>query len=80
MRIRAPRLGKVYVSAVTAVGFCVLAWLAGQGGVSRILAAPVEFWVFSSVILIGELRPIKVPRRDEDGELTTRPRSRSRCC
>jgi GGDEF domain-containing protein len=70
MRLRVARPTTVYVFAVTLAGFGALGWLALRGGIDRLRTAPLDFWLFAAIILVGELRPIKVPRRDEDGELT----------
>jgi len=60
-----------YVGAVLAAGVSVLVVLALTGKISAIPYSAPEFWLFSALLIVGELWPVKIPRRDEDEEITT---------
>ncbi len=61
----------VYVAGVSTVGVAVLAALVATGGVREIESAPGTFWLLSILAVIGELFPIRLPRRDDVEEITT---------
>jgi len=60
-----------YVAVVSFLGLGLVAALAGIRGLESIALAPIEFWVFAAFLLIGEFLPVRVPRREEDEEITT---------
>jgi len=61
----------VYVAGVSTVGVAVLVALVATGGVREIQRAPGTFWLLSILAVIGELFPIRLPRRDDVEEITT---------
>ena len=60
-----------FAVTVSASGLSLLAYLAVSGRVGRDGVAPAQFAVLVALVVLGELLPIKLPRRDEDEELTT---------
>jgi len=56
---------------VSLVGMTLLVWLAADGRVGRTGVDATQFAVLVLLVILGELLPIKLPRRDEDDELTT---------
>jgi diguanylate cyclase (GGDEF)-like protein len=60
-----------YVGAVTLAGFTLLFILALWTGESVLPRVPLRFALFVSFIVLGELFPIRVPRRGHVEEITT---------
>ena len=60
-----------FAFAVSVTGLALLVYLAASGRVGRADVAPAQFAVLVALVILGELLPIKLPRRDEDEELTT---------
>jgi signal transduction histidine kinase len=72
-RATAPRVRwiDVYVIAVSAAGLLVLAMLIAAGGLRELRYAPATFWVLGVLAVVGELFPVRLPRRDDVEEITT---------
>lgn len=66
-----PPAVRSYVAAIAVVGFALLAFIIVQSGLRGIATAPNKFWLFTFFVIVGELFPITVPRRDEVEEITT---------
>lgn len=60
-----------YVTAVAVVGFALLAFIVVQSGLRGIASAPTTFWLFTFFVIVGEIFPITLPRRNEVEEITT---------
>lgn len=60
-----------FALGVSASGMSLLVYLAADGRVGNAGVAPAHFAVLVALVILGELLPIKLPRRDEDEELTT---------
>lgn len=60
-----------YVVVVSASGLALLAALMLGGGLPERPRSSAMFWVFALFVLLGELLPIKVPRRGVEEEVTT---------
>jgi diguanylate cyclase (GGDEF)-like protein len=62
----------LYVAAVSVGGFAVAVALSARGDpLEAISRAPQQFWLFTLFLFLGELIPVKVPRRNEDVEIST---------
>src|SRR5579875_351360 len=61
---------RIYCAAVFVAGCVVVALLATRRGVAYIGHSPLTFGVLTAGVLLGEMMPIKVPRRGGDEELT----------
>ena len=61
----------VYVGAVSTVGLAVFVALVAAGGFREIQRAPGTFWLLGILAVIGELFPLRLPRRDDVEEITT---------
>ena len=61
---------RMYCAAITAAGAVVLALLSGSAHFGYITSQPVDFGVLSLGIFLGEMMPIKIPRRGNDEEIT----------
>ncbi len=63
---------KPYVLSVSLMGLSASVWVATTGTLTPVHAAPSGFWVFSVLLLIGEVFPVAVPHRGgEPDEVTT---------
>ncbi len=74
MNVSRLRPVKAYVAVVSIVGLAVLAGLVATGGTISVRTGPAGaggFWVFFVFVVIGEMFPIAVPRRQEAEEITT---------
>jgi diguanylate cyclase (GGDEF)-like protein len=60
-----------YVAAVTVTGAAALAAALVRGGAAGFRQQPVLLALLSVFVLLGELRPIRLPRRDEQEEILT---------
>jgi len=60
-----------YVAAVLGAGLSLLVSLGVTGEIAHIPYLSPEFWLFAVLLIIGELWPVKIPRRNEDEEITT---------
>ncbi|HVF73580.1 MAG TPA: EAL domain-containing protein [Acidimicrobiales bacterium] len=60
-----------YVHAVTAVGSAVLVLGAWRGFSQPVSPHLGPLLVFAAFVLLGDLRPIRIPRRDEQEEIVT---------
>jgi diguanylate cyclase (GGDEF)-like protein len=69
-RRRAPRLVTLYVTGVSLVGLALLLAVALADGAETLASAGREVWLFAVIAVVGELTPIKVFRRDSEGEIT----------
>jgi len=70
------KVGKIrpihwYVAVVSVAGVGLVVALAFSRGIAPVAEAPGEFWLFAFFLFLGELLPVRVPRRDEDEEITT---------
>ena len=73
MQARArPRMDP-FALAVSLVGLGLLMWIAVSGQVGRAGPPATEFSFLVALVVLGELLPIKLPRREEDEEITTSP-------
>ena len=61
----------LFAAAVTAVGLPLLVWVAVSGRVGHAGTHPAAFGMLVAFVVLGEMLPIRLPRRDEDEELTT---------
>ena len=68
MRIRSPV--RLYCEAVFVAGALSIALLAGDANFGYILQSPLTFAVLGAGVALGEMLPIKIPRRGNDEELT----------
>ncbi len=68
MRTRSPV--RLYCEAVFVAGALSIALLAGDANFSYILHSPLTFAVLGAGVALGEMLPIKIPRRGNDEELT----------
>ncbi|HYH27168.1 MAG TPA: EAL domain-containing protein [Actinomycetota bacterium] len=59
-----------YVLAVSVAGGVLLAAAVVEGDAS-LAGRSAVFWLFSAFVLLGEALPVRVPRHDEDEEITT---------
>lgn len=69
---RRPRVDR-FALAVSTAGLSLLAWIAISGSVGSSGPDPMQFALLVAFVVLGELLPIKVPRREETEELTTSP-------
>lgn len=69
---RRPRIDR-FALAVGTAGLSLLAWVAVSGRVGNAGPDPIQFALLVAFVVLGELLPIKVPRREETEELTTSP-------
>jgi diguanylate cyclase (GGDEF)-like protein len=60
----------VYVAVIAAAGLGLFAWLAPHG-VSGVLKDQLRFWLFVGFVLLGELFPIRLSRRNEEEQIAT---------
>jgi diguanylate cyclase (GGDEF)-like protein len=61
---------RLYCAAVFIAGVLSIALLAGDANFSYILRNPLTFAVLGAGVALGEMLPIKIPRRGNDEELT----------
>ena len=61
---------RIYCAAVFAAGCGSVALLWSQANLGYLARSPVTFLVLSVGVLLGEMLPIKIPRRGDDEELT----------
>jgi signal transduction histidine kinase len=66
-----PQAVRRYVLIVSLGGLATLTLVVLRSGVADVASAPGAFWLFTVFVVIGELFPITVPRRDEVEEITT---------
>jgi diguanylate cyclase (GGDEF)-like protein len=64
-----PRPLYAYLGAVIAAGFGFLALLVATGHTALATGGGLVFWLFTAFVVLGEVFPLQVPRRD--GEITT---------
>ena len=62
---------RTYVLGVILVGTLVLIVQLAAAGAGDASVDPLKVLVFGAFVLLGELRPIRVPRRDEQEEIVT---------
>ena len=60
-----------FATGVAVVGFALLFFIAASGRVGNLRASAGQFWILVAFVVLGELLPIKLPRRDEDEEIST---------
>lgn len=68
MRTRSPV--RLYCEAVFIAGAVSTALLAGTANSGYLLHSPLTFAVLAAGVTLGEMLPIKIPRRGNDEELT----------
>jgi diguanylate cyclase (GGDEF)-like protein len=61
---------RIYCATVFLAGCVVIALLAGHADFGYPLRDPLTFGVITAGVLLGEMLPIKIPRRGNDEELT----------
>jgi diguanylate cyclase (GGDEF)-like protein len=59
-----------YATVVSMVGFALLFFIAASGKVGNSGAAIGEFWLLVGFVVLGEMLPIKLPRRNVDEEIS----------
>ncbi|HJR44629.1 MAG TPA: EAL domain-containing protein [Actinomycetota bacterium] len=69
---RRPRVDG-FALVVSVAGLSLLGWIVASGSVAKSGPDPAQFGLLVAFVVLGELLPIKVPRREEDEELTTSP-------
>jgi diguanylate cyclase (GGDEF)-like protein len=57
--------------AVSVVGIAVLAWIGASGKIGSAGDNPEEFWILVGLVVLGELLPISVARKNEEEEIST---------
>jgi len=60
-----------FIAAVSTVGIALLAVLGVSGGFLEIGRSPAAFCVLGAFAVVGELFPVRLPRRDDSEEITT---------
>ena len=60
-----------FAAGVAVVGFALLFWIAASGRVGNLRSSAGQFWILVAFVVLGELLPIKLPRRDHDEEIST---------
>ena len=60
-----------FAVGVAVLGFALLFWIGVSGRVGNLRASAGQFWILVAFVVLGELLPIKLPRRDEDEEIST---------
>jgi diguanylate cyclase (GGDEF)-like protein len=71
MRLHSIRPIHWYVAVVSATGLALAVVLPATQGLSHIQSAPGQFWLFVAFLVLGEMVPVKVPRWNEDVEIST---------
>lgn len=71
MTFRSTRPIYWYVAAVSLAGLSLLVGLGFSGEISHIPYSSPKFWLFTILLVVGELWPVRIPRRDEHEEVTT---------
>jgi diguanylate cyclase (GGDEF)-like protein len=66
MRLLESRPLQRYLVAVSAAGVGLLAAIFITGHLGSVLSSGWKFWLFAAFVILGELRPIDVPRRDAE--------------
>ncbi len=61
----------LYVAGISAAGLFVLVALVAAAGIPQIQGASSTLWVLTVLTVVGELFPIRLPRRDDVEEITT---------
>ena len=65
-----PRLNtRRYCEAIFVLGCVAVMWLSGQMNLGYIEAHGYTFAVLAAGVMMGEMLPVKIPRRDSDGEI-----------
>ena len=62
-----------YVGALSVVGLTIGAWIVAHGATAEIHTATPAVAILMVLVVVGELYPIRVPLRDDAGEVTTSP-------
>ena len=70
MHQRSPALLGAFVTAVVTLGFCAIALVVAASDPAWLLTDPKVYAVLALLVLLGELRPILVPRGDHHDEIT----------
>jgi diguanylate cyclase (GGDEF)-like protein len=70
VRLARPQPIHLYSGLVFLTGAAVIAALVISPSPVRISHAPVQFWIFAAVVMLGELLPVSIPRQDDDIQIT----------
>src|SRR5436305_14935002 len=68
LMFKLPSPFKLYVAAVIACGLAALAWTVVHQTPDVVADAPLLLWVLFGCVVIGELLPINVVLRGQEGE------------
>jgi diguanylate cyclase (GGDEF)-like protein len=60
-----------FAALVAGIGFALLVWIAVSGRVGNLNASAGQFWILVAFVVLGEMMPIRLPRREEDEEIST---------
>jgi diguanylate cyclase (GGDEF)-like protein len=71
MTFRSARPIYWYVAAVSLAGLALLVGLGFSGEIAHLPFSSTKFWLFTILLVVGELWPVRIPRRDEHEEVTT---------
>ena len=61
---------RLYCAAVFAVGLALVGVLAGSAHFGYLGTDPLTFGVLAAAVILGEMLPVKIPRRGGDEEIT----------
>jgi diguanylate cyclase (GGDEF)-like protein len=73
MRLRRFEPVERYVGALSIVGLTIGAWIVAHGAGTEIHGATPAVAILMVLVIVGELYPMRVPLRDDAGEVTTSP-------
>ena len=60
-----------YVALVSIIGLALFAWLMVRNGPNAVRDAFWTLWPFTVFVVLGQLLPVRIPRRGEEEEITT---------
>ncbi|HUG87328.1 MAG TPA: hypothetical protein VMP42_01035, partial [Actinomycetota bacterium] len=60
-----------YVALVSIIGLALFAWLIVRNGPNAVRDAFWTLWPFTVFVVLGQLLPVRIPRRGEEEEITT---------